>query len=180
MTAERRLSRAGPTRPHAAGGRSPPGVRFTLLTAAHARGRNRRASDVVLLASAVLVGALAAGVAASVPETDEAIGDALGTLLGWAGPLWRGALFAALLLAVVIASDIVWRRRLRLGRDVLAALLLVGAAGATLGGTVGADWSPIDAGLWTRWGFPELRIAWAAAVVAVAAPEVVRPVRVLG
>ena len=80
------------------------------MTAAHARGRNRRASDVVLLASAMLVGALAAVVAESVPGTDEAIGDALGTLLGWARPLWRSALFAALLLAVVIASDVIWRR----------------------------------------------------------------------
>ena len=149
------------------------------MTAAHARGRNRRASDVVLLASAMLVGALAAVVAESVPGTDEAIGDALGTLLGWARPLWRSALFAALLLAVVIASDVIWRRRLRLARDVLVALLLVGAAGAVLGGTVGPDWSPVDAGIWSRWGFPELRVAWAAAIVAVAAPEVVRPVRVL-
>jgi uncharacterized membrane protein YbhN (UPF0104 family)/tRNA A-37 threonylcarbamoyl transferase component Bud32 len=150
------------------------------LTAADARGRNRRASDIVRLAGAVLAGALAAVVSASVPRTDEAIGDALGTLLGWAGPLWRIALLAALLLAVVIASDVIWRRRFNVARDVLVALLLVGAAGATLGGAVGSDWSPVDAGLWSRWGFPELRVAWAAAVVAVAAPEVVRPVRVLG
>jgi uncharacterized membrane protein YbhN (UPF0104 family)/tRNA A-37 threonylcarbamoyl transferase component Bud32 len=168
------------TRPRAAGGRSPPAVRFTLLTAAHARGRNRRGSDIVLLASAALVGALAAAVAASVPDTDEAVGDAFATLLGWARPLWQGILLAALLLAVVIASDVIRCRRLELTRDVLAVLLLVAAAGVTLGGTVGADWSPVDAGLWSRWGFPELRVAWAAAVVAVTAPEVVRPMRVLG
>ena len=150
------------------------------MTAAHARGRNRRASDAVVLACAALVGALASVVAASVPSTDASIGDAVATLLGWAEPLWRIALPAVLLLAVVIASDVIWRRRLRLARDVLVALLLVGAAGALLGGTVGPDWSPIDAGLWSQWGFPELRVAWSAAVVAVAAPEVVRPVRVLG
>jgi uncharacterized membrane protein YbhN (UPF0104 family)/tRNA A-37 threonylcarbamoyl transferase component Bud32 len=150
------------------------------LTAAHARGRNRRASDAVLLACAALVGAMASVVAASVPSTDAAIGDAVATLLGWAEPLWRIALPAVLLLAVVIASDVIWRRRFRLARDVLLALLIVGAAGAALGGAVGPDWSPIDAGLWSQWGFPELRVAWSAAVVAVAAPEVVRPVRVLG
>jgi hypothetical protein len=110
------------------------------LTAAHARGRNRRASDLVLLGCAVLVGALAAVVSASVPDTDEAIGEALTTLLGWARPLWRSAVFGVLLLAVAIASDIIWRRRLGLARDVLAALLLVGAAGAARGGAVGADW----------------------------------------
>ncbi len=170
----------GPTHRRAPGGRSPAGLRFALLTAAHSRGRNRRASDVVLLASAALVGALAAAVAASVPETDEAIGDALGTLLGWAGPLWRSALLAALLLAVVIASDIIWRRRLALARDVLVAVVVVAAAGAALGEAVESDWSPVDAGLWSRWGFPELRVAWAAAVVAVAAPEIVRPARLLG
>jgi glycosyltransferase 2 family protein len=162
-----------------AGGRTPPAPRVTLLSAP-ARGRNRRASDIVRLAAAVLVGALAVVVATSVPRTDEAIGDALGTLLGWAWPLWRIALLAALVLAVVIASDVIWRRRFTVARDVLVALLIVGVAGAVLGAAVGPDWSPVDARLWSRWGFPELRVAWAAAVVAVAAPEVVRPVRVLG
>jgi uncharacterized membrane protein YbhN (UPF0104 family)/tRNA A-37 threonylcarbamoyl transferase component Bud32 len=182
MTVDGRPSRASTLRDHrrAAGARSPPALGFTLLTAAHARGRNRRASDAVVLACAALVGALASVVAASVPSTDAAIGDAVATLLGWAEPLWRIALPAVLLLAVVIASDVIWRRRFRLARDVLLALLIVGAAGAALGGAVGPDWSPIDAGLWSQWGFPELRVAWSAAVVAVAAPEVVRPVRVLG
>jgi uncharacterized membrane protein YbhN (UPF0104 family)/tRNA A-37 threonylcarbamoyl transferase component Bud32 len=182
MTVDGRPSRASTLRDHrrAAGARSPPALGFTLLTAAHARGRNRRASDAVLLACAALVGAMASVVAASVPSTDAAIGDAVATLLGWAEPLWRIALPAVLLLAVVIASDVIWRRRFRLARDVLLALLIVGAAGAALGGAVGPDWSPIDAGLWSQWGFPELRVAWSAAVVAVAAPEVVRPVRVLG
>jgi glycosyltransferase 2 family protein len=143
-------------------------------------GRNRRAFDVALLAAAVLAGALAAVVAMSVPDTDAAVGDALATLLGWAGPLWRSALIAALLLAVVIVSDVVWRRRSSLARDVLLAVALVAAAGAALGGAVGSDWSPVGAGVWSRWGFPELRVAWAAAVLAVAAPEIVRPVRVLG
>jgi glycosyltransferase 2 family protein len=183
MKADRRPSRApafpGPARSDAAGGRSPP-LRFTLLTAAHDRGRNRRASDIVLLAAAALGGALAAVIAASVPGTDEEVGDALGTLLGWAGPLWRVALLGALLLAVVIASDVIWRGRLDLARDVLLAVLVVGAAGAILGGAVAADWAPINAGLWSRWGFPEVRVAWAAAVVTVAAPEIVRPARVLG
>ena len=182
MTVDGRPSRASTLRDHrrAAGARSPPALGFTLLTAAHARGRNRRASDAVVLACAALVGAMASVVAASVPSTDASIGDAVATLLGWAEPLWRIALPAVLLLAVVIASDVIWRRRFRLARDVLLALLIVGAAGAALGGAVGPDWSPIDAGLWSQWGFPELRVAWSAAVVAVAAPEVVRPVRVLG
>jgi uncharacterized membrane protein YbhN (UPF0104 family)/tRNA A-37 threonylcarbamoyl transferase component Bud32 len=172
----RRARRTGRGAPD---GRSPAGLGFTLLTAAHGA-RNRRASDIVLLASAALVGALAAVVAASAPGTDAAIGDALQTLLGWAGPLWRAILLAVLLLAVVIASDAIWRRRLRLARDLIVAILLVGAAGAALGAAVGSSWAPVDAGVWTRWGFPELRVAWAAAVVAVASPEIARPVRVLG
>jgi uncharacterized membrane protein YbhN (UPF0104 family)/tRNA A-37 threonylcarbamoyl transferase component Bud32 len=151
-----------------------------LLTGAGAGARNRRAGDAVLLGCAAVVGALAAVVAASVPGTDEAIGDALGTLLGWAGPLWRSALFAVLVLAIAIASDVVWRGRLNLARDVGVALLLVAAAGAVLGGAVAEDWAPVNVGLWSRWGFPELRVAWAAAVIAVAAPEIVRPARVLG
>src|ERR1700754_3358045 len=112
MKADRRSPGAGPLRgdrlgdgigpvwPIAHGGRSPPGLRLSLFTAADARGRNRRASDLVLLAAA-------------------ALGAALAPLLGWAEPLWRSALFAALLLSIVIASDVIWRRRFRLARDVL-------------------------------------------------------------
>jgi glycosyltransferase 2 family protein len=152
---------------------------FALLTAAGG-GRNRRAFDAVALVVATLAGLLAVAVASRVPATDQAVGDALATVLGWARPLWRGVLFAVLLLAVVVVSDVLWRRRLALARDVLIALLVVGVLGVLLGGAVGSDWAPIDAGVWSRWGFPDLRVAWAAAVVAVAAPEIVRPVRVAG
>ena len=80
---------------------------------------------------------------------------------------------------MVIAVVALLRRRWALARDLLVALLVVGAVGSVLGRIVESDWFVVDADLWSRWGFPELRIACVAAVVAVAGPELVRPVRVL-
>ena len=49
-----------------------------------------------------------------------------------------------------------------------------------MGRVVESDWLVIEADVWSRWGFPELRVAYLAAVVGVAGPELVRPVRVVG
>ena len=44
---------------------------------------------------------------------------------------------------------------------------------------VEADWLPIEADLWSRWGFPESRLGFVVAIVTVAGPELVRPARVV-
>ena len=149
-----------------------------LLTAAEAGRRNRRTIDAVLLAVGALVTGLAGVVAAKATESDEDVAAALKVVLGWAGPLWRTAFVAALVLALVIAADVLLRRRWALARDLLIGLLGVWAFGNILGRVVESDWWVVEADLWSRWGFPELRVACVAAVVAVAGPELVRPVRI--
>ena len=150
-----------------------------LLTAAEPGRRHRRTIDAAgLIVGALLVG-LAAVVAASAASVDEETAQALVTVLGWAETLWRVAFVAAPVLALVIVVDVFVRRRWGLARDVLIALILVVGVGLILGRVVESDWLVIEADLWSRWGFPELRVACVAAVFAVAAPELVRPVRIL-
>jgi hypothetical protein len=152
---------------------------FALLTAAEPGRRNRRTIDAIVLAwVAVLIG-LAATLAASAEAADEDVGQALTTVLGWAESFWRLAVVAALLLGLLIAAAVVLRRRWALGRDLVASVVAVVAIGSVLSALVESDWFIFQADLWSRWGFPELRIAFIAAVVTVAGPDLVRPVRLL-
>ena len=150
-----------------------------MLTAAEPGRRNRRTLDAAFLTVAAILAAGAAVVASSAPDQDRDVADALVTVLGWAGPVWRVAFVGAIAAAVVIAGDVLLRRRWALARDVLVALLAVLAVGSVLSGVVQSDWFAVKASLWSRWGFPELRIACVAAVITVAGPELVRPARIL-
>jgi glycosyltransferase 2 family protein len=150
-----------------------------LLTAAEPGRRNRRTIDAALLAVAATLAGATAVVASSAPDRDEDLARALGTILGWAGPFWRAAFVGALLFAVVVAADVLLRRRWALARDLLVAVLAVVAVGSVLSGVVQSDWFAVEASLWSPWGFPELRIACVAALLAVAGPELVKPARVL-
>jgi uncharacterized membrane protein YbhN (UPF0104 family)/tRNA A-37 threonylcarbamoyl transferase component Bud32 len=49
--------------------------------------------------------------------------------------------------------------------------------GSTAGRLVGPDWFALDDRLWSRWGFPEFRLAAVVAVAAIAGPELVAPLR---
>jgi uncharacterized membrane protein YbhN (UPF0104 family)/tRNA A-37 threonylcarbamoyl transferase component Bud32 len=141
--------------------------------------RNRRTIDGVLVAAAAILAGLAAIVAQSAPEVDEEVGRALITVLGWAPGLWRAVLVGALALALVIVVDALLERRWMLARDLLIALVIVNVVGPVLTRIVDADWVQLEPHLFSRWGFPELRMACVVAVVAVARPELVRPVRLL-
>ena len=153
--------------------------RFELLTPPETGRRNRRTIDgALVLAGAVVVGG-AAAIALSAPDQDEAVGASLVTVFGWAVAVWRAAFLGAFLLALAIAVVTVVQRRWGLARDLALALLLVTGAGLVLGGLVESDWFVVEPHLWVHWGFPELRLAWLAAVVTVAGPELVRPVRIL-
>jgi uncharacterized membrane protein YbhN (UPF0104 family)/tRNA A-37 threonylcarbamoyl transferase component Bud32 len=139
--------------------------------------RNRRTIDAVLLA----VGAFAVGVAAviaeSAPAEDEDIEQALVTVLGWAPAVWRAAVLGAFVLTLGIVGGALFRGRWVLLRDLAVAFVVVAWLAILFGRLVDADWFPIEADLWSRWGFPELRLALTTAVVAVASPELVQPVR---
>jgi uncharacterized membrane protein YbhN (UPF0104 family)/tRNA A-37 threonylcarbamoyl transferase component Bud32 len=148
-----------------------------VLAATEPGRRNRRTIDSILLAAAAIVVGLSAVITSSAPRHDEEVGQALTTVLGWADPLWRIAFFAALGLAVLVVIDVVLRRRWDLARDVTVAVLLVAGAGMILGGVVESDWFPVKLHALSRWGYPELRLAIATAVLVVVGPELVRPVR---
>ena len=150
-----------------------------LLTAAEEGRRNRRTIDAIVLAVAVLLAGAAAAVATSAPEQDEDLARGLTTVLGWAPALWRTAFVGALVIALVIVVGVLLGRRWALARDLLLALVAVIGTGILLGGLVESDWLVIEPHILSRWGFPELRIAAVSAVVAVAGPELVRPVRLL-
>jgi uncharacterized membrane protein YbhN (UPF0104 family)/tRNA A-37 threonylcarbamoyl transferase component Bud32 len=100
-------------------------------------------------------------------------------VLGWAGALWRTAFFGVLALAIVLVCDVLLRRRWDLVRDLLVAASGVVGAAVVLGQIVESDWLPIKVHLLARWGYPEVRLAGATAVIVVVGPELVRTVRVL-
>ena len=153
--------------------------RLILLGADEGRRRNRRTIDAVAVVGAALVMGFAALLATFDPQTDAEVGEALITVLGWAPALWRAAFVAALLLVLAIATEALLQRRATLARDLLAAAFLVAAAGALLRRLVENAWLAEEPGIWAPLGFPDVRVACLAALLAVAAPEVVRPARVL-
>ena len=141
--------------------------------------RNRRTIDSLFLLVAAIVIGLSAVIAASAPGQDRDVAHALTTVLGWAGALWRTAFFGVLALAIVLVVDVLLRRRWDLVRDLLVAASGVVGAAVVLGRIVESDWLPIKMHLLARWGYPEVRLAGATAVIVVVGPELVRTVRVL-
>jgi uncharacterized membrane protein YbhN (UPF0104 family)/tRNA A-37 threonylcarbamoyl transferase component Bud32 len=152
---------------------------FALLTATEPGRRNRRTVDAVALLAAAIVIGLTAVIASQTPETDGNIAQALTALFGWAKALWQTTFVVLLLIALAIVFDVLWRRRWSLARDLLVAAVLLAGTGLILGGVVESDWFPVDSHLLSRWGYPEVRIAAATAVLIVVGPELVRRIRVL-
>jgi uncharacterized membrane protein YbhN (UPF0104 family)/tRNA A-37 threonylcarbamoyl transferase component Bud32 len=152
---------------------------LALLTATERGRRNRRTVDGVFLLAAAIVIGLTAVIASATPEVDANVAHALTTLFGWARGFWRAVFAALLLLAVVVVVEVAIRKRWRLARDLLVAFLLLAGVGLALGGVVESDWFPVKNHLLSQWGYPELRLATATAVLVVAGPELVRRVRVL-
>ncbi|MGN6429289.1 MAG: lysylphosphatidylglycerol synthase domain-containing protein [Gaiellaceae bacterium] len=150
-----------------------------LLTETEPGRRNRRTIDSALLLLAAIVIGLSAVISSSAEAQDRNVAQALTTVLGWAGALWRAAFLGVLGLAVVLVVDVLLRRRWDLVRDVLVAISGVVAAAFLLSGFVESNWLPLKAHLLARWGYPELRLAIAIAVLVVISPELVRSVRVL-
>ena len=153
---------------------------FSLLTATEPGRRNRRTIDAALFAWAAVVIGLTAVVASRAPESDAAVADALHAILGWADTLWRVAFVALLVVAIAIVVDVLVGRRRDLARDLLVAVLVVFGLGAVLGAIVESDWFPVKDHLLSRWGYPELRLAVATAIIVVTAPELLRAVRTAG
>ena len=151
---------------------------LSLLVPAEPGRRNRRTVDGVLVAGAAVLVGLQVVVARSATDTDERIGEALATLFGWAPGFWRAVLLLTIALALLIVVDAIVRRRWLLVRDLAIALLLVNLVASLLAQIVDSEWLQAEVDPLSYWGFPELRIACVMAVIAVARPELVRPVRV--
>jgi glycosyltransferase 2 family protein len=156
---------------------SPPS--FALLVPPEPGRRNRRTIDGVLVAAAAAVAGLEAVVARSAPETDDEIGQAVATLLGWAPGVWRAGIVVTLALALLIVAAALVRRRWVLVRDLLTALALVAAIASLLAQIVNSESVQVEVDPLSQWGFPDVRIACVVAVIAVASPELVRPARLL-
>jgi uncharacterized membrane protein YbhN (UPF0104 family)/tRNA A-37 threonylcarbamoyl transferase component Bud32 len=153
------------------------GVR--LLTETEPGRRNRRTIDSVLLAVGAVAVGLTAVIARSAATQDQQVGQALTTVLGWAGGFWRTVFVAVLVLALAVVVDVFVRRRWDLVRDLLAAGMVLLGAAPLLGGAAASDWWPVETHVLSQWGYPELRLAGATAVLLVVGPELVRPVRLL-
>jgi tRNA A-37 threonylcarbamoyl transferase component Bud32 len=152
---------------------------IALLSETELGRRNRRTIDSVFLALAAVVIGLSAVIASSAPEDDEDVAQALITILGWADPLWRAVFIGVLVLAAVIVVDVLLRRRWDLARDLIVAVLLISGAAILLGRIVISDWFPLEAHVLSNWGYPELRLGTATAVLVVVGPELVRNIRTL-
>ena len=150
-----------------------------LLTKTEPGRRNRRTIDSVLLVAASLLVGLSAVIASSAPGHDEDVAQALATVLGWAGAVWRTVFVCLLALALAIVVDVLLRRRWDLARDLLVDAVVLLGSGVLLGGPVESDWFPLEPHLLSQWGYPELRLAAATSVLVVVGPELVRPVRLL-
>jgi uncharacterized membrane protein YbhN (UPF0104 family)/tRNA A-37 threonylcarbamoyl transferase component Bud32 len=151
--------------------------RVALLAETEPGRRNRRTIDSVFLLIAAIVIGLSAVIASSAPRQDRNVGQALTTVFGWAGALWRTAFFGVLVLAVVLVVAVLLRRRWDLLRDLVVAAVGVVGAAIVLGRIVESDWLPLKVHLLARWGYPELRLAAATAVMVVVGPELVRTAR---
>jgi uncharacterized membrane protein YbhN (UPF0104 family)/tRNA A-37 threonylcarbamoyl transferase component Bud32 len=152
---------------------------LSLLAETELGRRNRRTVDAAFLLLAAVVIGLTAVVASSAERQDEDVAQALHTVFAWADSLWRIAFVGLLVLALVVVLDVILERRWTLGRDVLIAALLVVGAGFVLAGVVESDWVPVEDHLLSNWGYPELRLATATAILVVAGPELVRWARLL-
>jgi glycosyltransferase 2 family protein len=146
----------------------------SLLAETEAGRRNRRTIDAAFLLLGAIVIGLTAVVASSAEDHDEEVARAFQSVLAWADSLWRVAFVGLLGLALVVVLDVLRHRRWTLARDLLVAALLVVGASFVLDRVVESDWVPIESHLLSNWGYPELRLATAAAILVVAGPELVR------
>ena len=152
---------------------------ITLLAQTEPGRRNRRTIDSVVLLFAAVVLGLSAAIASAATRQDHDVADALRTVFGWAGGFWDAAFICALVLALAVVLDVLWRRRWDLIRDLVVALVCLFGTAVVLGGVVVSDWVPIKLHVLSQWGYPDLRLAAATAVLVVVGPELVRSVRLL-
>jgi hypothetical protein len=150
------------------------GWKLTLLAPTEPGRRNRRPVDAAFLLFGAIVIGLTALAAASAEEQDDEVARAFKTVLAWADSAWRAAFVGLLAIALAIALEALLHRRWTLVRDLAVAVVLVVGAAFVLDGIVQSNWLPVEPHLLSNWGYPELRLATATAIVVAAAPELAR------
>src|ERR1700758_5255777 len=75
---------------------------IAILTVSEPGRRNRRTVDSIVLVWAAIVIGLSAAIGSSAQGRDADVADALVTLLGWAGAIWRLAFLGVMALVLVI------------------------------------------------------------------------------
>lgn len=152
---------------------------LALLTKTELGRRNRRPVDTVALVVGAAVVGLSAVIVSAAPKQDNGVAHALMTILGWAGGIWRAAFVALLVLALLVVAAVLLRARWDLARDLLVTMVLLAGVATLLGGGVTSNWALVERHPLADWGYPDLRLALATAVLVVVGPELVRPVRLL-
>ncbi len=141
----------------------------------------RRATDVVLLAAALL-GALALITAQPPTPFERALLRFLAVFPNWMGPAWSFLIGVVALWAVVMVVAPLVSRRPRITLEALLAVVLALALGLVAARLATGTWPSLDdsMGLTMHRQFPAVRLAIAAAVIAVADAHLAHPLRVTG
>jgi glycosyltransferase 2 family protein len=156
-------------------------IRRGFYAAPPGQARVRRATDVLLLAAALLA---LVGVVASQPPTplERSFLRFLETLPTWLDPVWASLIglvgvWAGLMLLAPLVS-----RRPRIAAEACAAVVLAGVAALVAARIATGDWPGAQAtsGLSNELHFPGTRLAMAAALICVANAHVTRPVAATG
>jgi uncharacterized membrane protein YbhN (UPF0104 family) len=155
---------------------------FAIFSSAGDQERRRRPADVGTFVLAVLLVAAGARQRSQPSPFGTSVVDLLQSLPDWAKTLMGGAFALASIYAVfVVVMAMLARDRPGLVRDLLVAVGLAVLAGAITGRVVTGSWPALESAVNSAGPrFPVLRVAIVAAVVATAAPHLVRPARRIG
>jgi glycosyltransferase 2 family protein len=158
------------------------GLRFRFFAAPPGQPRARRGTDVVLL----VVGAvgLAISIAAYPPSSlEQSLEAFLAALPGWLDPVWGFLTDVLWLWAIVLVAVALFRRRLVVVGQAVAALVLAAAVALWSARLATGSWPDIAASIFGTAHavrFPAGRAAEATAVILTVGPHLARPVRSVG
>jgi len=144
--------------------------------------RARRATDAILIFIGLVLLTWTSALYGEISTVDQWFIDLLEPLPDWFVDVWSIGYFLGILLVLAIVAGAIRNKRRDLLRDIALAVVAALAIGVGLAllvsdafPTVFPEISDVDAT-----AFPILRVAVVAAVIAVASPDLTRPVRLVG
>jgi glycosyltransferase 2 family protein len=154
-----------------------------MFASSRGAARRRRASDVVLLGTALAALGLLGAVAANESFAGRRLADLLAALPGWLDPLWVSLYDLLAVWVLILLAGAVVARRYEAALEALGSALLATALAFAAARVFAGDWPSADAALRTTVGhpaFPAIRLAAEVAATLAISPALVRPVRRLG